>query len=165
MVFSDTSLSSSKTTVIYTESSSVTSFNNKKFMKTIHLKEEIGIFVFYTDKDDIPLISLYKCNSNNILEIYNSFRNIKIDKISFNNDNILNDLVKLNDSQICFVSTSSDKLSLYVVIFSLYNNDLKMNIRYYSIEMWNDSKQIIFKDIKVSLYKNFLSISYSHCPQ
>ena len=40
-----------------------------------------------------------------------------------------------------------------------------MNIRYYSIAMWNDYNHIFFKEIKLSLYKNFLSIAYSHCSQ
>ena len=78
---------------------------------------------------------------------------------------MLNDLVKLNENQIYFVSTSSDKLYLYIIVFSLYNNDSEMNIRYYSISMWNDYGHIFFREIKSSFYKNFLSIACSHCPQ
>ena len=139
---------------------------NDKFLKAIHFIGEIGVFAFYTEEiDNFPFISFYKCNSNNELIIYNSFGNILIDKVNLNNNFMLNDLVKLNENQICFVSSSTDKLYLYIVVFSLYNDYSKMNIRYYSIAMWNDYKHIFFKEIKSSLYKNFLSIAYSHCPQ
>ena len=124
----------------------------KKFLKTIHLKEEIGVFVFYTEeKNNFPFISLYECNSTNELIIYNSFENIIIDKVNLNNNCMLNDLIKLNEKQICLISSSSDQLYLYIVAFSLYNNYSKMNIRYYSIAMWNDYNQTIFKEIKISL--------------
>ena len=163
LVFQDTNLSSYKTNSIYTPNSAISN-NKQKFLKTIHLKEEIGVFVFYTEeKDNFPYISLYECNSNNELIIYNSFENIIIDKVNLNNNFMLNDLIKLNENKICLISPSNDKLSLYVVVFSLYDNYSKMNIRYYSIAMWNDYNQKIMDDIKISLYKNFLSIAYSHC--
>ena len=85
----------------------------EKFLKAIHLKGEVGVFVFYTEKNDIPIISLYECCTSDLnLQIYNSFENIQINKLSFNIYFMLNDLVKLNENQICFVSTSSDKLYL-----------------------------------------------------
>ena len=40
-----------------------------------------------------------------------------------------------------------------------------MNIRYYQIEMWNEYTSKIYLDLKCSLYKNFLSLGFSHCPK
>ena len=165
MVFSNTTFTSPKESNIYSPLNPI-SKNENKFLKSIHFIGEIGAFVYYTEEENNnPLISLYECNSNNELIIYNSFGNISIDKFSFSNSFMLNDLVKLNDNQICFVSISNNKMFLYIVVFNLYNNYNNMNIRYYSIAMWNDYRQIFLFEIKSSLYNNFLSIVYSHCPQ
>ena len=74
---------------------------------------------------------------------------------------MLNDLIKLNKKQICLISSSNDNLYLYIVVFSLYDNYSKMNIRYHSTATRNDYNYIFFKEIKSSLCNNFLSIAYS----
>ena len=52
-----------------------------------------------------------------------------------------------------------------LVIFNLYNGDTLMNIRYYSINLWDNNQLKIYQNIKASLSKNFISFVFSNCPQ
>ena len=50
----------------------------EKFLKSIHLKGEVGTFVFYTEDNDNPIISLYECcNSSYNLKIINLLETYK----------------------------------------------------------------------------------------
>jgi hypothetical protein len=165
IVFDDTSLSASKKTMIYDPGPSCRF--EEKFYKAIHVNEEIGAFLFYkNDITNIPFFSLYKCcGTNNELQKIESLYNIEINKSSFHEEIKLNDLVKLNAYKICFISSSFNKDLLNIIVLSFYNNYEKMNIRYYIIKMWEKYNQKFYKEIKSILYKNFLTIAYSHCPQ
>ena len=66
---------------------------------------------------------------------YSSFGEIVLNKSNFNDNSLLNDLIKINDNRICFICPTIDRNSLNIVIFNLYNNDLEMTIRYYLIEI------------------------------
>ena len=151
-------------TTIYTPKNS-SAIGNKNFIKGIHLKKEIGFFIYYKESYSFPTISLYSCKSDLSMEPYSNFKDVSIDKGTYKKSNILNDVVKLNDDQVCFVSTDESKLFFNIIVFSLYKDDELMNIRYYLLNMWdNDRYHKIFLDIKISLYKNSLCIAYSHCP-
>ena len=39
---------------------------------------------------------------------YNNFNNILVSKSTFNINYLLNDVIKLNNYQVCYISTSSD---------------------------------------------------------
>ena len=137
--------------------------DKKIFFKGIHLKEEIGAFIYFkTINDKNPILILKKCNSENKMINYSSFGDIEIKKAEFNSYVTLNDLIKLNEFQICFVSTTSEKETLNIVIFNLYNNDENMTIRYYSIKKEKLNKIKFYEELKVSLYNNFISLAFSH---
>ena len=74
-------------------------------------------------------------------------------------------MIKLNNYQVCYISTSSDYTLFKFVTFTLYNSDKSMYIRYYEIKMWEKYQQKIYLNIKATLYNNFISVAYSHCPQ
>ena len=137
---------------------------DKDFMKGIHFKKEIGFFIYFKGKDSFPTISIYSCNSDQTMIPYSNFQNITYEKSSYKKDNILNDVVKLNENQVCHVSTDNSKKNFNIIIYSLYNDDKSMNIRFYSLEMWISYNHKIFKTININLYKQFLCIAYSHCP-
>ena len=160
----DSSFDNNVKSLIYNPSNSDI-VGGKDFMKGIHLKGEIGFFIYYKEVEDFPTVSIQICNSNNSMSVYSSFDEIKINKSTYQKNNLLNDVVKLNNNQVCFVSTTSDKYSLNIIVFSLYKDDTLMNIRYYQVEMWESHHQRIYLDLKIDLYKNFLSIAYSHCSQ
>jgi len=151
--------------IIYTPNNSSEVGGEKQFFKGIHLKKEIGFFIYYKEKADFPTISLYSCNSDLLMVPYSNFKDITFEKGTYKKDNIINDIIKLNDDQICFVSTDNSKHYFNIIIYSLYNDDKSMNISHYILEMWESHHHKIFTTIKINLYKQFLSIAYSHCPQ
>ena len=152
--------------IIYTPNNSNNAGGENQFFKGIHLKKEIGFFIYYIQKDStFPAISLYSCNSDLSMIPYSNFKDIIFEKGTYIKDNVINDIVKLNENQVCFVSTDNSKKFFNIILYSLYNNDKLMNIRHYLLEMWDSHKHKIFSTIKINLYKQFLSIAYSHCPQ
>ena len=112
--------------------------NIKIFFKGVHLKEEIGFFMYYISTSSIsPYFSIKKYNSATTkMETYNSFDHISLTKVQFNPDISLNDLMKINDTKICFASVSPDKNILYIIIFNLFDEDTKMMINYYLINIF-----------------------------
>ena len=136
------------------------------FFKAIHLKKEIGAFIYYVNSDDKnPILSLKYCkHENNLFYNYNNFGNINVDKKEFNSNAMINDIIKINDYKICFIAPSYNKETLNIVIFFLYNNDNNMMIRYYSYEMLNNYKLKFFNDLKAFLFNNYISLAFSHCP-
>ena len=80
---------------------------------------------------------------------YNNFDEIGVSISSFNTNYLLNDVIKLNNCQVCYISTSSDYTLFKFVTVTLYNSDKSMNIRYYEIKMWEKYKQKIYLNIKL----------------
>ena len=78
---------------------------------------------------------------------------------------MLNDLIKLNNNTVCFVSSSSNKTVLNLIIFNLYDNDNYMNIRYFFINLFEDYTIKLYCELRLSLFNNFLVMGFSHCPQ
>ena len=140
-------------------------YGDRFFFKGIHLKGEIGFFIYFKANTNSPTISIYQCDNNYNMVAYSNFVNINVGKTTFNSDLLLNDIVKLNDYQVCYFSIDTDKIYFKFVIFILYKNDELMNIRYYKIEIWTTYRMKIYLDLKASLYKNFISLAFSHCPQ
>jgi hypothetical protein len=77
-------------------------------------------------------------------------------------DYSLNDLIKISDEKICFLSTSNDKDILYIVLINIFGIE-KLIIRYYDIEILNLYKFKFFKDIKAHLYNGFIAFAFSFC--
>ena len=84
------------------------------FFKGIHLKEEIGFFIYFIGNTSYyPYISIKQCNNKSEMVNYN-FNEILVSIKSFNKNYLLNDVIKLNNYQVCYISTSSD--------YKLFNN-------------------------------------------
>ena len=80
------------------------------FYKGIHIKEEVGAFLFFKSVNDkFATIQLYKVNGISLKEYLGE---ININQYSFNYDQSLNDFIKLNDQQICYISTSEAKFTI-----------------------------------------------------
>ena len=140
-------------------------YDQNNFFKGIHLKGEIGFFIYFKTNVNYPTISILQCNNDRSMTKYYDYEGIKIDKTTFKTDCLLNDIIKLNDFQICYISINNNKDSFKIVIFTLYKDDSLMNIRYYQIEMWSIYNIKIYFNLKLALYKNFISLAFSHCPE
>ena len=138
----------------------------KVFYKGIHLKEEIGVFLYYIKcNDTYPRISFKIINSTNGIENYKGYTSIKINKKNFTPYALQNDIIKLNDNRICFIAPSYDKEDLNIVIFNLYNNDNNLSIRYFSINFFENYRYKFYLDLRAFSFNNFISVAFSHCPQ
>ena len=137
------------------------------FFKAIHFKKEIGAFIYYINITDIyPIFSLKYCSEeDNIFYNYKNYEEIIVNKMSFNSNAMMNDIIKVEDNKICFISISSDKNSLIIVIFNTYNEDNYMSIRYYSNDMYNLYRNKFFNDLRIFNFNGFISAAYSYCPQ
>ena len=71
--------------------------------------------------------------------------------------------MKINEYKICIVSVSSNKNILYLVILSLFENDTKMLISYYSFDIYESHGFYFYQDIRIYLYNNYISLGFSHC--
>ena len=154
-------LSSPIETIVYT---SGYSYEAKFFFKSIHFKGEIGFYIYFQASNYLKF-SILKCNDNREMKTYSTFSKVNIDKTNFNVDDRLNDILKLNDFQIIYLAVSLDYTQFKLVTFTLYKNDTLINIRYYQIEMWPQHNIKIFHDLKGALYKNFISLAFSNCPE
>ena len=137
-------------------------YEERRFYKGIYFRNEIGFFAYFKYNQAFPTFSLYHCNSDNNMIVYKNYGIILPSKGNFTNNELLNDLIKLNDNTVCFVSASKEKTILNVIVFSLYDNDNYMNIRYYFIDIWAKGIKL-FADLKLGLYNNYLIMAFSHC--
>ena len=135
------------------------------FFKGIHLKGEIGVFIYYKSLTSTPSICFKYINSDLIPENYRNFQTINIDKSNFIGYALLNDIIKLNDDKICFISFSNDKENLNIVIFKLYNDDYYMVIKYYYINFFQTYGIKFYQDLRGFSYNGFISIAFSYCIQ
>ena len=138
--------------------------NENLFMKALHLTQNAGFYIYYkTLSNTFPTIQIKEWDEGSLLNDFNSFGTIELDKYSFNPNLHLNDVIKLGTNQICFSSTSPEKEILYIVIFNFYENFSKFVIRYYTIKLYELYNKKILFDLKLIKYNDYLSLSSSLC--
>ena len=136
------------------------------FYKCIHLKDEIGIFAYYKKPNNIYPFFLFKEFKENKFINYlpSSYTDssIIIENKDFYNILSANDIIKLNDNKIAFVSTLESKTIMYIIIFNILK-EKKIKKRYYSIHLYSLYHLKIFKDIRIHNYNNYLVLALSFC--
>ena len=137
--------------------------------KAIHFKKEIGIFLYYIKDDDynryakIILKNMKIENEKCFLEDY--FEVINMDMYRLNDFGVQTsranfDLVKLSENKFSYVVTGGFGEQIIIVMFTLYNNDNYIKIRYYSINTLLYFYQVS-NNIICFNYNNFLGISFT----
>ena len=133
------------------------------FLKCIHLKGEIGVFAFYKSEgismSKNPII-LFKIYQNKKLEDY--IPKVTLDKKSFNKEPLFNDLIKVNENKVCFISTSENKEEMILVLLSIYGNS-EVAVRYYTINIFSIYAFKFYKNLRANLYINYISFAFSFC--
>ena len=147
----------------------VPSDNNNKFnyfTKCFHLEGEKGVFAFYRSSNSTSMIKnpllLFKYFNGSSLNNYTS--EIEINKYNFNTYCLLNDIIKISNKTLCFISTSDTKDILYIVLLHIIDKN-NIIIRYYSINIFNLYQYKFFLDMRLHLYKNFITNAFSFCRQ
>ena len=140
--------------------------DSKIFFKGIHLKDEIGVFMYYVNTESYyPIISFKKYNSSSGMENYSWFGEISLEvqDLEFNPDISLNDIVKMSDIKICIASASSQRENLVLVLITLFDNDTRMMINFFYIPMLADYQRRIYQDLRLFLYNDYISFGFNHC--
>ena len=110
---------------IFEQIPSSCNLNNEYFNKCIHLRGNIGIFIYYLNHENsLPFISIEDIDKETGI---NTLFNFNLEEITteyqFNGLPQFNDLLKINNKRFCYISTSNDKIVLYIILFDLYNNN------------------------------------------
>ena len=135
------------------------------FFKCIYFIDDIGIFAYYINNQySYPKMLIEKIELDNFTDLFQfDLNNIIIGENQFNTEPFLNDLIKINDKRFSLISSSQDKLVLYIILFDLYNNQQNIKIRLYKIDIYNLYNYTIFSDISSIMYNNYLTLSMSVC--
>ena len=142
--------------------SSFISRNNicNPFYKCIHLKEEIGIFAYYSNESFPELLFKEYNSSSNLISDYIIPKIILNKKADFLKSVLLNDIIKLNNNKICFSIVNSNKKILYFILINLFVY-AKYKIRYYFIDI-NSYEYEIYEEIRMHNYNNFIAFGFSY---
>ena len=140
------------------------------FMKCIHLEEDIGVFAFYgayknivfSSMETYPTIIFKKFESPKSLSDY--LPSITLNEKTFINYCLLNDLIKITNKKLCYVSTSTEKSQLYIVLIGILN-DNKISLRYYTLDIYTNYGFKFLLDMRIHLYNNLISFGFSFCLQ
>ena len=134
------------------------------FFKSVHLREEIGCFIYYLSYNDLPSLRVIEYSLvGNTSKFDNYIANTtleKIDSFDYNKDVKLNDLIKIDKERVCFTSVSKDKLSLIVVLIDILNFET-YSIRYYLIKIYELKKLEFYFVTRSHLYNQFVAFGFS----
>ena len=140
------------------------------FLKCIHLEKEVGVFIFYKqtklkmDSYPIILFKYYNDKSSSLNDYFSSNSVISLNKKSFNSYTLLNDIIKISNSKLCFISTSTDKDELYIVLLNIFNSN-QIIIRYYQIEIYELYNFKFLLEMAVHPYNNYIAFAFCFCRQ
>ena len=134
--------------------------NDRIFLKGIHLKDEIGVFIYFIE--NIPKMSIIQYNDNNTF--HSIFEDINLNKanFTFNKEYMKNDIVKLNNNKICYISVSAESNYFQFILISLYKNDQLINIKYYQIEINITYNMLLYNQLKASLYSQYIALVFTY---
>ena len=144
---------------------SIEDTSTKYFFKAIHIKEELGCFIYYISNNGPPIFKVIGINHEFRqfqLVSFNNFEKLS-DQYSYNSDVLLNDLIKMSNKLICFASSTNDKLKLIISLINLNGKD-NLTIRYYIINIDELIKYKFLFDIKLHLYNQYIAFASSVCP-
>ena len=140
---------------------------DKLFIKCIHLKENVGVFSSFHQYTTgvYPFFIFKELKDNEFVNYLSSDypdSKIIIEKNNFKNNLAYCDLIKINDNKIVFVTCSTEKEILYIIVFNIFGENL-VKIRYYSIQLWALYGKKLLKDLRIHNYNNYLVCAISYC--
>ena len=138
-------------------------FDDNLFYKSIYMKNDLGVFIFYKNKDiHYPQIKIISVISGG----YGFSEKFDFELSSpggFSTSALLNDMIKINNNRFCFISSSQYRKKLYIILFDFYNNDNNIKERIYNIKLNDLYNYIIYRELTSILYNNYLALSMSVC--
>ena len=155
--------------VTYSFESSYTSSIELNFYKCVHLKGEVGAFLYYDYVSSVlyPIILFkeFDHTNNKFIDYLPSYTNssIKLNKKIFVNDVLMNDIVSVNGNKVYLCASLEGKEILYLVSFNIFG-DKQVKIRLYSILLFTLYKYKILYELRIHNYNGFIAFSSSYCP-
>ena len=134
------------------------------FYKCIYLKKEVGVFVYYTKNinDYFTPHILFKEYQETTPDIKNfTIPEIILDQLNCFLHLRANDIIRLNENKICFISTVDSKDKLYITLINLYEDQYYL-ARVYLIKINEDYQFKIHNEIRVHNYNNFIAFGFSY---
>ena len=126
-----------------------------EFLKCVHVKENIGGFLYFSDSHPIILFKEYKN------ETFESLNEVKLDYNSFEDTIKRNDFIKISDNKISFIGYEESG-NLYIVLMKFIEPDNDIVIRYYSISLKDLYDHYICCDIVAHNYNNhYIALSFN----
>ena len=136
------------------EKKEVFSDQKSEFNKCIHIKENIGGFLYFLGSNPKILFKEYK-NGN-----FESLNEVKLDYNSFEDTIKRNDFIKISDNKISFIGYEESG-NLYIVLMKFIDPDNDIVIRYYLMNLKNLHDIYICCDIVAHNYINYISLSFN----
>ena len=143
---------------------------NQTFYKCIHLKNEIGAFIYFKNYENqnpnfypVILFKEYQETDSEINIIDYEIPEIIINKIRVLYDPYIltNDIIKLNENKLCFCSANNiNKNTLYIILINLFEEQ-KYKVRYYLINLKELYGYSVHYHLKAYNYNNFLALAFS----
>ena len=136
------------------------SFNvENPFYKSIHLKEEIGIFAYY--KTSTHLSIKFQEYIPNEIEIKNfSISNITVDSITFDSYILGCDIMMLSDEKISLCSYKDNQF-LIIILINLFE-DKFYKIRYYSLNVKAQINIKVYSYVQTHNFNNLLVLGFNY---
>jgi hypothetical protein len=97
------------------------------FSKCIYVKNNIGVFIYFISYNHFPIIKFKELviNESNY-ELNDYFESINInsqDIFPLGSCYIFNDIIKIDENNIFYISTTNDSTEIYLILFKLLNDD------------------------------------------
>ena len=137
------------------------------FSKCIYFKDYIGAFIYYLSNSLSPILSFQKLiiSSSESYKLENYLNSIKINSKNIFplwNSYIYNDIIKINDNNIVYISISEDKEIITIILIKFLNKDQNILLNYYKIELKNDYNIKIYKDVTIFNFNELLGIGMTN---
>ena len=113
-------------------------FADDTFTKIFHLKDEIGIYIFFDDRDGkVPKLFIEKLIDNVLCDVFPfSYIILNADGLYTLDTSLFgSDAIKINESKFVVILTIKDTYDLLLCLFDFYNNDSSLRIRYYLLQL------------------------------
>ena len=156
-------------TIVYnTTIGTITISQEELFSKCIYLKDYIGAFIYFLNNDYNPKLEFKKVvlNSSSLkYDLVNYLGPITINSngnFILGNNYIYNDIIKMNDYNLVYVSTDADSNEMLIVLIKLLNNDKNALLTYFKIDLATLYNLKIYRDMTVFRLKDFVGIGMTH---
>ena len=154
-------------------------FYERTFFKIIHLKDDIGVGVFFSfpylekHQKDSPFPSFFarKMKGKKIVNYFDAdiieteydhsiIMNFH-DKI-FQFDCLLNDLIKISDYKVSFITMDLNKENLYVILLEIYSPK-DFFLKLYEVNLFQLYNMKFFQEIRGHLFEHHVSLGFNYC--